>query len=158
VHEWYHTYMSHQLDSDDRDVSMQRWRVQQEPAWLVEATAEWFALEQTANYGYSELSQDQRYVGAQYGAPRFVDLSQWETHEGLNAGQGWNVPGTNFDMLPHVGDVLVQESSRTAFLRTYWEARARTTEPWQTTFATVFGMEVPEFYAKVKQHMRDISP
>lgn len=150
AHEWYHTYTGHQFHLGGLPDPVGRMLLK-EPVWMLEATAEWFALEQAALYGYDTLSQQLRDVGARYGAPRFVGLSQWETSEGFQS-------GPNYEMLPHVGDVLVRESSRTAFLRTYWEARALTTEPWQSTFEDVFGIDVPTFYAKVKQHMLDIQP
>jgi hypothetical protein len=144
AHEWYHTYMAHQFELGGAST-------QADPAWLIEATAEWFALEQAEVFGYGSLSRRLRHDGARFGAPRFVDLSEWESFDGL-------LSAPNYEMIPHVGDVLVEESSRTAFLRTYWYERARTTEPWQTTFERVFGIDVPTFYAKVKQRMIDIAP
>ena len=150
VHEWYHTYTSHQFYLDGLPKPSDR-AMLEEPVWMTESTAEWFALEQATIYGYGTLAQRLRDDGARYGAPRFEDLSKWETFAGLLA-------QPNYEMLPHVGDVLVWESSRMAFLRTYWYARARTTEPWQTTFQAVFGIDVPAFYARVKQHMLAIQP
>jgi hypothetical protein len=147
AHEWYHNYTAHHFYRGGLPEPMTKMLLE-EPVWMLEATAQWFGSEQASIYGYAAGEQFQREQGAEYQAPRFTDLKEWETNEGLQS----------YQLLPFIGDLLVAESSRTAFLRTYWEARAVTTEPWQTTFAEVFGIDVPTFYAKVKQHMIDIAP
>jgi hypothetical protein len=147
AHEWYHTYTARQFFLGGLPDPVNKMLLQ-EPVWMLEATAQWFGSEQASIYGYAAGEQFQREEGAKFQAPRFTDLEEWETNEGLQS----------YQLLPLIGDLLVEESSRTAFLRTYWEVRARTTEPWQNTFEKVFGIDVPTFYAKVKQHMIDIAP
>lgn len=147
AHEWYHNYTTQQFLLGGLPDPVNTMLLQ-EPKWMLEATAQWFAAEQASIYGWAAGVQVQREIAATYEAPRFTDLKEWETNEGLGS----------YGLLPFIGDLLVEESSRTAFLRTYWEARAVTTEPWQTAFDKVFGVDVPTFYAKVKQRMIDIAP
>jgi hypothetical protein len=147
AHEWYHNYTVRQFVLGGLPDPVNKMLLH-EPVWMLEATAQWFGSEQASIYGYAAEEQFQRAQGAEFQAPRFTDLKEWETNGGLQS----------YQLLPYIGDLLVKESSRTAFLRTYWEARARTTEPWQNTFQKVFGIDVPTFYAKVKQHMIDIAP
>ena len=145
AHEWYHNFQMHTFIRGGLPSPVDRFLLT-EPVWLVEASAQWFGLELATMYGFGDYPQSERYKGARFEASKFTGLKQWETG---------GVPAYN--LLPFIGDVLVEESSPTAFLRTYWEARAVTTEPWQTTFASVFKITVPEFYAKVSQRMRDIA-
>lgn len=128
-----------------------------EPAWLTEAAPQWFADHLLGSNGLAAENMKAK-AGVAERAAYFPGLAKWETYDGFGA---WNVPGTRlptavrFEALPEIAQLLVDRAGENALLHDYWATRANTTEPWQTTFKTVFGVSVDDFYAQVAQHFAD---
>lgn len=130
-----------------------------EPAWLTEVAAQWFTDQLLESNGFATENAAAKAAVAQRAA-YFPGLAKWETYEGLGS---WNVPGTKlptavrFEALPEIGRLLADHAGDDALLYDYWTKRSATTEPWQTTFKSVFGVSAEDFYAAVAQHFADVA-
>lgn len=128
-----------------------------EPAWLMEAAPAWFADNVMGANGYAAEDEAARaQVAAR--ASSFPGLAKWENWDGFGT---WNSPAAKlpdavrFEPFVEIGQMLVERSSANALLYDYWSARAKTTEPWQTTFMSVFGVSATDFYAQAARHFAD---
>lgn len=130
-----------------------------EPAWLIEATPAWFADHLLESNGYSTENATAKAAVSERAA-NFPGLAKWETWDGFGS---WNAPATKlptalrFEAFPAIAQMLVDRAGADALLYDYWTARASTTEPWQTTFKSVFGVSVDDFYAQVAKYFADLA-
>ena len=139
THELFHRLQSSLMYSGSLEAS---------PVWLIEASAEYFALSMLDKYGFNEHLDEWRSFGDAYSILHYATdpgtFAKWESYpfgEGLR-------PYVNYPIVAEAGAMLAELSSPEAVLKTFWSERTLS-EPWQETFERVFGLTVDDFYEMV---------
>lgn len=118
--------------------------------WLIEGSAEYFALMMLEKYGFDEHLERWTNFGKIFALNYAVDpgsLRTWETPGPYGEGRA---PFLNYPLVADIAKRLADMTSDEAVLETFWREK-RPDETWPVTFERVFGMPVEDFYAVIDE-------
>lgn len=123
-------------------------RFGQSLVWLLEGSAEYFALGMLEKYGFDEHLERWTLFGEIFSFNYAVDpgtLKTWNTYGPYGEGKA---PFLNYPLVAEIAGRLADMTSDEAVLETFWRETAPD-EEWEVTFERVFGMSVDDFYALI---------